>query len=329
MNKIKYIIAIIALMFSISHADGDGGTAGAFLNGGIGARPLGMGRAFTAVAEGPEATYYNPAGLGFLVKPTLSMTYQTLSLDRHYGFVAVSFPIKNEAAMGLSWINSGISNVTGRGESQQLIGDIKNHQNAFGVSFSKAIREYFSFGASLHYFQEKYDIIDAFTIGFDAGILVKPHKMLTIGAVVKNAGSNYKWDSSKYWSNGTSYDEKIPITFNIGAAGNLLSETLIPVIELEKNTKQSARFRMGAEYWFVKKIIVRVEDEYEEGKFNNVERNVRWAGLRAGVDRGEPTFGASYIHQINNNLSLAIEYAYVLGREDTPGGHLFTLNIGF
>jgi len=48
------IILLLASLFicSIASAEGDGGYAGAFLRGGIGARPLGMGGAFTAIAEG-------------------------------------------------------------------------------------------------------------------------------------------------------------------------------------------------------------------------------------------------------------------------------------
>ena len=38
--------------------------AGAFMENGGGARALGMGGAFTAVADDPSTTFWNPAGLG-------------------------------------------------------------------------------------------------------------------------------------------------------------------------------------------------------------------------------------------------------------------------
>ena len=40
-----------------------GASAAEFLRLGAGGRSLGMGEAFTAVAEGPEAAYWNPAGV--------------------------------------------------------------------------------------------------------------------------------------------------------------------------------------------------------------------------------------------------------------------------
>ena len=45
---------------------------GAFAAVGIGARPLGMGGAFVAVADTPDALYWNPAGVGQLSKTQVS-----------------------------------------------------------------------------------------------------------------------------------------------------------------------------------------------------------------------------------------------------------------
>lgn len=328
MRLVLLFLLTLSSLAPATSASGTGGYAGAFLRNGIGARPLGMGGAYTAVAEGAEAVYYNPAGLGFLPEVMFSSSYKTLSLDRHFGNIAISFPIRGEAAMAASWVNAGVSDVIGRGESRQILGEIGNSSNAFAVSFAKALSPRISFGANLQYIQEILDDLESFAIGLNVGVLGKPHENISVGAVFKNLGSNYRWESSNYWSEGGTYDEKFPIMMNFGLAGNFLSGRLIPAIDLETSDKSGFNFRAGGEYWFTKKVIRMVEDEYEEDVFLEIEEDFRLAGLRIGLDRGSPTFGASVFQEFKD-ITFGLEYAFLIGRHGTSAGHLFTLNIGF
>ena len=105
-------------------------------------------------------------------------------------------------------------------------------------------------------------------------------------------------------------------------------DKIIPAIDIETSDNGEFKFRGGAEFWYTKKVIRQVEDEYEEDVFIEVEENVRIAGLRIGMDRENPTFGASVIQEVKN-ISLSVEYAYLIGREGTSAGHLFTLGFVF
>lgn len=328
MRKIIFITVLVLAIVPIVRAGGSAGYPGAFLRNGIGARPLGMGGAYTAIAEGPDAIYYNPAGLAHSVRVDFTSSYKSLFMDRHFGYIAISFPIRNEATMAASWINAGVSDITGRGNSRQIFGEVADSHNAFTLSFSKIIHPVFSIGGNLRYIQEKLDDLETFTIGVDAGILAKPHKNVSVGATVQNLGSNYRWESSKYWSEGGSYDEQFPVIIKLGAAGNFFSGRFIPAVDIETGDQGGALFRTGAEYWFTKKVIRRVPDEYEEDVFVDVEEDVRFAGLRMGLDRGVPTFGLS-LYQEFGKVSLGFEYAFLLGRFGTSAGHLLTMNLGY
>jgi hypothetical protein len=74
-------------------------------------------------------------------------------------------------------------------------------------------------------------------------------------------------------------------------------------------------------------VIKLVPDEYEDDKYIQVEENVRWAGLRAGLDRGNPTFGLSYAYRLKNT-SIGLEYAFLIGQAGTSSSQLFTLRLG-
>jgi len=327
---IRSILAIITIFSAIvpASAGGTAGYPGAFLRSGIGSRPMGMGGAFTAVAEGPDAIYYNPAGLGSAKRLDFTSSYNSLSLDRHFGYVAVSFPIRNDATMAASWVNAGVADVIGRGNSRQTFGEIGNNKNAFALSFAKTLHPVIAIGANLRYIQESLDDLETFTIGFDAGARLRPHEYASLGLAVQNLGSNYRWESSNYWSEGSTYDERFPVILKFGAAGHILSNRLVPAIDFETSNKGGLLFRAGAEYWFTKTVIRQVPDEYEDDVFVNVEEDVRLAGLRAGIDRGTPAFGLSLFHEFGT-VRFGFEYAFMLGRYGTSAGHLFTMNLGY
>jgi len=92
--------------------------AGAFMENGGGARALGMGGAFTAVADDPSATFWNPAGLATLTgREILLMHSERFGdlIDRD--FVAYTQPVGwslfggASAGIGVSVIRLGIDDI--------------------------------------------------------------------------------------------------------------------------------------------------------------------------------------------------------------------------
>ncbi|MGQ9632253.1 MAG: PorV/PorQ family protein [bacterium] len=72
------------------------GTTGmTFLKIGVGARPVGMGEAFTGVADDVSALYWNPAGLGRLKEPELMLIHTEWFQGIRYEYIGYSHPTGN------------------------------------------------------------------------------------------------------------------------------------------------------------------------------------------------------------------------------------------
>ena len=59
-------------------------TSAAFLEIGAGARSIGMGSAFTAVADDPSTLYWNPAGIVNVTKPEFQTFYSPWLVETQY-----------------------------------------------------------------------------------------------------------------------------------------------------------------------------------------------------------------------------------------------------
>lgn len=333
MKKILFlnILLVVLIMTAPLLAEtGRGGQAAAFLRFGLSARPLGMGSAFTAIGEGFEACYYNPAGLGMYPVKQVGFTNHSLSLDRKLYTAALVFPVREEAVMGISWIYGSVGDVIMRDSDRNQIGKFSNSSNLVSLTFSRMANDFISVGANLHYLQEDLDEITAYTVGADIGAIARYKKLAAVGLSIQNAGSDLNWDSSNYWSQGgNSHKDKVPIRIRTGISTTLLHETLIGDVDFVKDLKMNPRINAGVEYWLITRVKTLVENEEEEGAdMVEIRQPKRWFGLRTGYNDGSITFGGSLIYPFGE-LNAAIDYAYLSDREDEGASHIFTFRVMF
>ncbi len=118
-GRLMGVVGLVALIATVlvqpAHATK---YAGAFMENGGGARALGMGGAFTAVADDPSATFWNPAGLATIVdKEILLMHSERFGdlIDRD--FVSFTQPVNwnilggSGSGIGLSVIRLGVDDI--------------------------------------------------------------------------------------------------------------------------------------------------------------------------------------------------------------------------
>jgi len=109
----KYTKLVLLLLLSTLVAQAqDTKYGGAFLELGVGARALGLGSAYVALADDGAGFYWNPAGTAFLTRPNISLMYANLfnSLENH-GYISASVPIFGGAVVSASWIRLAVENI--------------------------------------------------------------------------------------------------------------------------------------------------------------------------------------------------------------------------
>ena len=136
------------------------GTTGAeFLRLGVGARALGMGEAYTAVADGPDAVYWNPAGLALMRRPELSYSRGELPAGLHHDFLSFAFPMRLIAGTGAV----AVTRLTGdrlymTDNVNQSVGSFAPHSEAYSFAYAHDFSDNSLTERSRDYFQESWNL---------------------------------------------------------------------------------------------------------------------------------------------------------------------------
>ena len=309
-KSILRIFLILMIFSSAALAEtGDGGYAGAFLQLGFGARALGMGGAFVAVADDATGGFFNPAGLAQVTKRTFGVFYRKMTLDRRLSYVVYNQPIRDEATIAIAWVNAGVGNVMGRDGDGNVTEEISNYQNAVQMFLGRRLLEQLSVGLGIEYIQYNLANINAYGIGFGISVFGRPIPELRLGAAVENLGMKYSWTSGEYWKRhdllGSSVTEEFPFHIRVGASYLLLEDRILISSEFDKNEKQEGKIHLGMEGWALQNVAGRI-----------------------GYDRGSLTFGLGLKHKIQSAV-LNFDYAFITSRVEDDADHLISLQFEF
>ena len=177
-----------------------GTTSAAFLEVGIGARSMGMGGAFVAVANDATAMYWNPAGLSRVHQMSGIFEQVQWVTDIQFNFLAASIPVGGIGGTMGVFVNSmsipdqpvrTVQYPQGNGEQYSASG------LAAGLSYARNLTDRFSIGANAKYCSERIWHEKATSIAFDIGTLYETGlEGLFIGACISNFGPGLKLDGS-------------------------------------------------------------------------------------------------------------------------------------
>jgi len=203
---------------SVSAEIGQAGQDIAILKAGVGARPLGMGGAFTAMADDADSPSWNPGGLGFVDKAEITTSQTRLSTDADHYYVSYVNPTE-WGTVGISWIQIGLGSLVNTSSEVNTnnevvdLGVFSYFSNAYLVSYGKKVNDNVSLGLTAKYLSsDMSQISNGSASGYSVtpGVLVKLKNGWRLGAKLSEA------INSQSWSTGTT--EQVPPKFSVGLA---------------------------------------------------------------------------------------------------------------
>jgi len=309
------IFLLIAIHSPVQSEFSKVGTAAAqFLKIGVGARAMGMGESFVAVANDASTLFWNPAGLTNLSGISLLVSHSDWFAQISHNYAGLTFAWDRQNALGISVIAlstpeqevTTVAQPEGTGVYYD-VGDI-----ALGLSYARALTDRFSTGLTVKYIQQNAFNETASTIAFDLGTWLRTgFHGLAIGMCLSNFGGRLqldgrdlisKSDPDPYQTGNWEVDSRLkteawplPLNFRVGLALNIF-ETLLPVernrltLALDANHPKDnvERVNWGAEYGWHETLFVRA------GYKHNYDAE-KWAfggGLKFNVR--QQTFALDY-----------------------------------
>lgn len=261
----------------------------------VGTRPMGMGNAFIGVADDAYATYWNPAGLAFFIRPEL--TYTGIVYERNKSgyddYISIAYPI-NWGTLGLSFMHDSWSGIQASGKTYWWI-----------LSYGRKISESLALGLNIRpkskEVKEGSSIDDSNYTSVDLALLWK-WKRFSFGFLLQNINK----------PSFTLLGRKTEYFMNVrpGVAFRPTKDILLSaeIYDLTASGQPEATFRVGGEY-----ILDRVA--------------LRGGVRRLNTDLREITGGIGYEIINGDKNALTVDYAIMHQLVNNKTTHFLGLKI--
>jgi hypothetical protein len=257
-SKFAIIVTVLVLMalptiVCAKKINSSAGTSAfSFLKINVGGRAVGMGSAFTGLADDEAALYYNPAGLVGFEDARFIAEYNSYFSDLQSGFAGYIKPISLDRAFGIqvSYLNYGEFTQTDR--SGNIEGTFGGGDLMVAGSFAFRQGYYFSAGATAKFIYEKIQDYSATGVALDLGVRYASDRgRYTGGLMIQNLGTQLS-------SLGEGESEGLPTTVRIG--GSLRPPGLNSIVssDLIMPFDNDPQISVGAEYFNLDPLFLRL-----------------------------------------------------------------------
>ncbi len=246
-SRIACVLCAAGVLVPVAVAQKVGSTSMQFLKVMPCARATAMGDAYSVLASGAEALFWNPSGLALVENQEFSLTYVDWIFDARQGALSYATTLGEIGAIGgqIQYVDFGsfdetsslppyIKNVDEPGRTGR---SFRPFSYLIGLTYARSMTDRFSVGLSAKYAHESlfdgqsvvaqvnqnvYESVNTWASGllFDFGVRYNTgYRSVQIGASVQNFGANVKYAKES---------NPVPLLFRFGIAANVIgNESLL------------------------------------------------------------------------------------------------------
>lgn len=300
----------------------------------VGSRGIATGGAMLSTITGLESIYYNPAGLNLQEGSEAMFSYMNYIADINVTYFAAGTNLGDMGSIALSYKTLDFGKIpittiefpdgTGYTYSPSFL--------TLGLTYSKIITDRISVGTNLKLISETIENTSATGFVVDVGVQYRFNNQLSIGASLKNVGTNMTYSGSDLvqhtsvpgsdpgTGSGTfaivAEEFQIPSYFELSAAYKLQfneQNNLLLGSAFTANNALEDKMNFGLEYAFMNTLFLR------GGYSHLIENNQNSIfGFTAGV-------GVNYNV---SDIGITFDYAFRSVKDFPTANHIFTVKLG-
>ncbi len=281
--------------------------AAPFLKIGVSARAVGMGSAYTAVADGATAIYWNPAGIVAQTRTQVTLNSVTWPADVDIYFVGATF--STPYLPGTWGISARALTMDPQLERTIYMPEGTNRyfdagDMSFGLSYAMWFTDRFSAGITAHFIHMGLADKSVQTIAFDGGFIYRIGiRGMKLGMMIQSFGAEVDFDDRA---------SKMPLLFKLGLSVDAYrrgAHALLAAGEFTHPADNKERMNVGFEYGFNEFFYLR-------------------SGYNIGYDTQGLAWGVGFRFDTSQTSDIGFDYAWedlgFLGQ-----AHRFTLNFSY
>lgn len=337
MNKNKYlIILLVVCVFAsvpLAQTLKTGTTSAQILKINVGPRAIGMGGAFTSVADDITSVYWNPSGTANIQSNEVYFNHSNLYMDISNDFAAISTNVSGFGSIGAFVSVLSVDEMLVRTvEQPEGTGEFFDYGSiVVGLNYSRFLTENFSIGFNAKYINESIWNMSATGFAIDVGTLYKIPVLneLRIAASVSNFGTKMQLagrdvteivpagaGGGNFVNSNLELDKfDLPLLFRFGISADVIKEgtsRLTAAVDAIHPNDHTEYINSGLEYAWNEIIFIRAG-------YNSLFEKDSEKGL---------TFGFGLNYRIVDLIKVKLDYAYQdFGRLTEV--HYFSVGVNF